>query len=108
MEVVNGEGLPPILVLPLIEGLPDNSMLHAMKSGGIGFLGWGSERQMLSALYDAVRDLTMVSGNWRKGRQPKFKKWPRPWDKDRKKDGTRKKVTVMDLWKKMGGAGFYK
>lgn len=103
--MVDGEGLPPKLVLPLIEGLPDNSMTHAMKNGGLGFMGWGSERQMIAALYDAVRDLTLVSGNWKKNKVPKFKSWPRPWDKNRNPDGTKKKATVKDLWKMFGGSG---
>ena len=104
-EVGSKEGLPPKLVLPLIEGLPDDSMMHAMRNGGIGFLGWGQERALLSATYDAIRDLTLVSGQWKKNKRPNFKPWPRPWDKDRNKDGTKKKATVKDLFRKIGGAG---
>ena len=80
-------------------------MFHAMRNGGMGFLGWDVDRQLMAATYDALRDLTLVSGNWKKGKVPKFKPWPRPWDKDRNPDGSKKKVTVADLFKRFGGAG---
>jgi len=65
--------------------------------GGRQFLGWGQDRQIAAATYDAVRDNTLATGNFKKGKKPSFKPWPRPKGKPRSKP----KATVKDLFKRM-------
>lgn len=101
-DVVNGEGPPPILVLSLVGGLPDDSMFHAMRRGGVEYLGWDQNRMILAQSFDAIRDLTLVSGNWKPNKAPKFKPWPRPWD-GKNASGKKKNASVKDLYKKFGG-----
>lgn len=80
MGVVDGRGPAPRLVVSLIVGLPDTSALTAMRRGGMHFLGWGEERDMLSRVYDLLALNTEASGNW-KDKPPKLPRWPRPEDR---------------------------
>ncbi|WP_205740584.1 hypothetical protein [Haloactinopolyspora alba] len=53
---------------------------------------------MLASLFDALNLNTKISGNWKKGKEPKFPEWPRP---ETASATTKKKATVKDLWMKM-------
>ena len=99
--------LPPRLVLVLIEGLPDTSYTHAVSSGGMEWMGWGKDRQIMADLYDAVNTNTYMTGMYRK-RPKEPVKWPRPWDKKSRKTKAEKgrKATVKDVFARLGvGAG---
>ncbi|PSL04136.1 hypothetical protein CLV30_106141 [Haloactinopolyspora alba] len=73
-------------------------MTHALMRGGPEHLGWGVERHVLASLFDALNLNTKISGNWKKGKEPKFPEWPRP---ETASATTKKKATVKDLWMKM-------
>lgn len=75
-------------------------MTRASMSGGTDFLGWGMERHLLAALYDAINLNTRATGNWEKGKAPKFDPWPRPKPKGSAPE-ERKKVTVADLYRRL-------
>lgn len=98
MDVIAGRGPAPSLVLPLIEGLPDDSMTAALASGGMHLLGWGEDRYLRVATYDALNLNTRATGNWKK--PPTFDPWRRPQAKNRTAEG-KKKVTVADLYHKL-------
>lgn len=103
VDVVEGTArTTPLLVLSLIEGLSDGSRFTASRLGGSRYLGWSEDRMILAAILDAINDNTLVSGDWPKGKRPKFKPWPRPWDEDKGK--SKKKRTVKDLFRMFGGA----
>jgi hypothetical protein len=97
--VIEGRGPSPALVIKLIERLPDTSLTAALASGGREHIGWGLDRYMLAALYDALNANTRATGNWGKGKVPKFQEWPRPNAKSKSKgkgkDPTKK---VRDLY----------
>lgn len=78
----NGEsqGQDPALVLNLIERLPDDSMTYALAQGGRKFLGWGTERRLQVMTYDALNVNTLISGNWKKGKEPDFEPFPTPYE----------------------------
>ena len=97
VDVIAGDGPPPILVCELIRGLPDDSMTHALRQGGMQFLGWGTDRHIAASTFDAVSVGTVASGNW-KGKPPKPPTYPRPTIKDAVK---KTKATVADLFAKM-------
>lgn len=84
--------------MPLIEGLPADSMTHALVGGGMHLFGWDDTRYLLAGIYDALNLNTRSTGNWKK--PPKFEPWPRPQAKGRTEEG-RKKVTVADLYMKL-------
>lgn len=96
MEVVAGNGPPPILVSELVRGLPDDSMTHALKQGGMQFLGWGTDRHMAASTYDAINNNTVASGNWGK-KPPTLPSYPRPSVKTLEKP----KATVAALFDKL-------
>lgn len=83
MKVVNGEGPPPVLVVSVIRGLPDTSRTAAFIEGGYEFLGWGTDRYALAAIYDAINSNTVATGNFKK--KPKVDPFPRPKKKKKKK-----------------------
>lgn len=73
-------------------------MTAALMQGGKDLFGWGTERHLLADIYDAVNVNTRVSGQWKKGSEPKFSPWPRPSTKPKPAPGEKKKTTVRDLY----------
>ena len=86
-------GTSPKLVLSLVMRLPDTSMTAALMSGGREHLGWGMDRYLAAATYDAINANTRATGNWEKGKAPKIPEWPRP----KAPAAAKKTVTVADL-----------
>jgi hypothetical protein len=78
LETIAGRGIPPSLVLLYVRRLPDDSMTHALMQGGTEWLGWGTDRHMMAALYDQLAMNTIISGNWKKGKVPEIETYPRP------------------------------
>jgi len=74
-------------------------MTVALMGGGAELHGWGVDRALSAALYDAVNLNTRATGQWAKGKAPTFDTWPRP---ERPKPAQAKKpagkVTVAQLW----------
>lgn len=70
-----------------------------MHMGGIEYLGWGQDRQLAAHTYDSLNMNTLVSGSWKKGKEPKFKPWPRPGDN--KKSAPKKKISLANLQQQM-------
>lgn len=95
MDVIEGRGPSPSLVIQLVLGLPDDSMTAALASGGKENYGWGTDRHLLADLYDAINQNTRASGSWGKKGAPKIDPYPRPKSKAAK---AKKKVTVADLF----------
>ena len=97
MDVVEGRGPVPLLVLSLIEGLQfePNSMLRAHLLGGPEFIGWDEERNILASIYDAINTNTTATGQWKKGKTPDIPAWPRPGES---RERGKKKVSVKDLY----------
>ncbi|MEU5403712.1 hypothetical protein ABZ348_30975 [Streptomyces sp. NPDC005963] len=59
---------------------------------------------MSADLYDALNQNTRATGQWGKGKAPKFKPWPRPKNKSKvaeaaEKDSKRR-VSVAEIYKK--------
>lgn len=81
--------------MQLVQRLPDTSLTAALASGGREHLGWGMDRHLAAATYDAINANTKATGNWAKGKVPKFPEWPRP-----KTDGPKseKKASVADIY----------
>jgi hypothetical protein len=101
--VIAGRGPSPALVLALVQRLPDTSLTIALASGGREHFGWGIDRHMQADIFDAINQNTRATGQWGKGKAPKFQPWPRP--KAAKKDtGTEgkknRRVSVADLYNK--------
>ncbi len=94
IDVIEGRGPSPALVIQLVQRLPDTSLTAALSMGGKQFFGWGMDRFMLAAVYDALNANTRATGNWAKGKAPKFPEWPRPKTEKVEK----KPVTVADLY----------
>lgn len=99
MKVINGDGPPPILVWELVRGLPDDSMTSALRQGGTQFLGWGTDRHLAAATFDAINTNTVVSGNWKK-QPPKPAVFPRPTVKQAVE---KSKATVASLFQALSG-----
>lgn len=51
----------PWWVLTLVEELPDNSAFAASVAGGRAYRGWGWERHVMAALFDAIQVNTVVT-----------------------------------------------
>lgn len=101
VDVIEGRGPAPSLVLALIGRLPDTSLTIALAAGGREHFGWGIDRHMAADAYDATRDNTLATGNWAKGKQPKFPLWPRPKTKPSKTTSDAKpRTSVKDIYKK--------
>lgn len=83
----------PSLMLSLVQGLPDDCYTYALASGGREFLGWGRDRHLSADTFDAIQTLIRVTGNWKPGKEPKLKPYPRPSVEEAKP------VTVADLFK---------
>lgn len=80
-------------MLSVIRWLPDSSAFYASRAGGRAFLGWGEDRRLSAALYDAVNQNTRATGNWKKD-PPDIPRWETPFDKAKKS----KKATVKGLF----------
>ena len=89
--------MAPALVLMHVRGLPDTSLYHAMRAGGMEHYGWGQDRHIQADLYDALSLNTEATGNWSK--PPKLPSWPRPSSES--KDAPKKGRSVKDLFFKV-------
>lgn len=98
VDVIEGRGPSPSLVIQLAQRLPDTSLTVALASGGREHFGWGVDRHMLADLYDAVNQNTRASGNWGKRGAPKIPGWPRPIP-TAKKPEQKKPKSVAELFK---------
>ncbi len=79
--------------------LPDTSLTVALASGGREHFGWGVDRHMLADIFDALNQNTRATGNWGKGKAPKFPSWPRPTTKSKPKD--KKPTSVRDIFNQL-------
>lgn len=66
-------------------------MTQAEEQGSLDHLGWDTDRYALAAIYDAINLNTRATGNWGKGKAPKFKPFYRPSSKKSKKKAVSKK-----------------
>lgn len=98
MDVIEGRGPSPALVISLVRRLPDTSMTHALANGGGDHFGWGMERHLLAGLYDALNANTRATGNWAKGKAPKIPEWPRPGAKGKGSKRDKPGTTVADIY----------
>lgn len=96
-DTIQGRGLSPSLVLLLAQRLPDTSLTVALASGGRDHFGWGVDRHMAADIFDALNQNTRATGNWGKGKPPKFPMWPRPNKKAKTPEQKRPK-TVKELF----------
>jgi hypothetical protein len=78
VDVIEGRGPHPVVVYLCAQRLPDDSMTAALLQGGREYFGWGTDRHMAAALFDAVNVNTKATGHWKKGKAPDFPEWPRP------------------------------
>lgn len=89
-----------------MQRLPDTSLTSALLNGGRDHFGWGVDRHIQADIFDALNVNTKATGQWQKGKAPKFPAWPRPSSKSKKsaKAGKPDKpVSVADLYTKFGG-----
>ncbi|MFC4089357.1 hypothetical protein [Micromonospora sp. GCM10011541] len=102
MDVIEGRGPSPALVLAYAQRLPDTSLTVALASGGRDHFGWGQDRLLLADLFDAINTNTRATGNWAKGKTPKFPEYPRPKSKPEAtgSDKQKKPVSVADIYRK--------
>lgn len=82
----------------LVQRLPDNSLTVALMSGGREYFGWGVDRHMNADLYDALNTNTRATGNFTKGRAPKFPPYPRPTPKSEEGETGKVKATVASIF----------
>lgn len=97
-ETIAGRGLSPSLALSLVQRLPDTSLTMALASGGREFFGWGVDRYLAADTYDAVNLNTRATGQWQKGKAPKFPPYPRP---TKGAKAVKKRRSVKDLFHSM-------
>lgn len=97
VDVIEGRGPAPRLVLSLVKRLPDTSLSAALASGGREHFGWGGDRHLLADLFDAINQNTRACGNWGK-KPPKIEPRPRPGRGKKKKA-----VTVADIFQRFQG-----
>lgn len=57
---------------------------------------------MKADIFDALNQNTRATGQWGKGKAPKFKPWPRPAATKKKQAGEKKpkRISVADIYKK--------
>lgn len=70
--------------------------------GGREHFGWGLDRHLLATGVDSINLNTRLTGQFKKGKEPKFPPMPRPVVKKQK---TKKKTTVKDLWQRFTSGG---
>ena len=97
MDVIEGRGPSPVCVYRLIQRLPDTSLTSALASGGREHFGWGVDRHLQADIYDALNINTQGTGNWAKGKVPKFPPYQRPTPEP-SGDEVVAKVTVASLY----------
>ncbi|WIM95768.1 hypothetical protein ACTOB_007898 [Actinoplanes oblitus] len=68
----------------------------ALAAGSRDHFGWGVDRHVLAATYDAVNLNTRASGQW-KGKAPTLPAWPRPTTAP---EQATRPVTVADLYQR--------
>lgn len=100
MDVIEGRGPSPSLVLLLVQRLPDTSLTVALQQGGREHFGWGQDRHLRADLYDALNLNTRASGNWGKKAAPKIPQFPRPKVVERKPRRSPKEL-LRDLHARM-------
>jgi hypothetical protein len=99
--VIAGNGPAPSLVLALARRLPDTSLTVALVNGGRDLFGWGVDRHLLADVYDALNANTRATGQWAKGKAPKFPPWPRPTPTTDDTSGAEPaRVSVADLYQR--------
>ena len=102
MDVIEGRGPAPALVVALALGLPDTSLTAALASGGRRHYGWGVDRHLAADTYDALNLNTRATGNWRKGKTPDLPAWPRPTTATSAvKSGRAGSVSVADIYQRL-------
>lgn len=102
MDVIEGRGPSPALVLAYVQRLPDTSLTVALASGGRDRFGWGQDRYLTADLFDAININTRATGNWGKGKAPKFPEYPRPKSKPTVAGATKRKpASVADIYKQL-------
>lgn len=100
VDVIQGRGPSPLLVLLYVQRLPDTSLTTALMRGGRHHFGWGVDRHIAVDSYDALNVNTRVSGQWKK--PPTFPLWPRPNSETTAESKPKKpKVSVAQLWGRM-------
>jgi hypothetical protein len=101
--VIAGRGPSPALVNLLVQRLPDTSLTVALASGGREHFGWGIDRHLKADIFDALNQNTRATGQWGKGKAPKFQPWPRPKAPKKKESSKAKparRVSVAEIYKK--------
>ena len=102
MDVIEGRGPTPALVVALALGLPDTSLTAALASGGRRQYGWGVDRHLAADTYDALNLNTRATGNWRKGKAPDLPAWPRPTTSTAASaGGPGRRVSVADIYQRL-------
>ncbi|MFF3017117.1 hypothetical protein [Streptomyces sp. NPDC057939] len=97
--MIAGRGPSPVLVLALVQRLPDTSLTVALASGDRQHFGWGQDRHLAADLFDAINANTRATGQWGKGKAPKIPPFKRPSAKSAaQKAGTRPAVSVASLY----------
>lgn len=88
-----GSTLTPRRVLVLISNLPADSVYVALERGGEQFIGWDSDRYILTNILDAIQHNTyaLVSANSQKKVTAPEPAW-RPDTAQRRKDKQRSKA----------------
>lgn len=69
-------------------------------------LGWGHDRYLAAATYDALNSNTVATGQWKKGKAPKLKPWPRP--KIKKQAKKSKPKSVAEIYNALPLSGAHK
>ncbi len=98
--MIRGKGPSPALVIPLVEALPDTSMTVALMSGGPQFRGWSEDRSLFALIYDAIQQNTLATGNWKQGKEPTFKPYPRPSGKGAE-ESKKNRPSLSDIQSKL-------
>lgn len=106
-----GEGPSPDLVVLQVTRLPVGSGYISAKlaeqRGGSAedYLGKDHAWYLAADTYDAIMLNTKVSGNWKKGKAPKFDPYPRPGSKQASGKPSTAPDMLNSIFTKMGGAG---
>ena len=67
---------------------------------------WTQDRKLMAQQVNAIRDLTLVTGNWKKGEQPKFPIiGPPEWRGETATKKAAEPVTNFDVLKALGWNG---
>lgn len=77
-DTIAGHGPSPYEIRLLVQRLPTESLTSALMRGSRDYFELSREWRVLADIYDAIQLNTIASGNWKKGKQPAFKPYPRP------------------------------